>query len=185
MINFFLQMFEFEYMEEGEVEIFVFQVEIVQLMSLIINIFYLNKEIFLRELIFNVFDVFDKIRYESFIDFLKLDFGKDFEICIVLDKESKIFIIMDTGIGMIKVDFVNNFGIIVKFGIKVFMEVLQVGVDIFMIGQFGVGFYFVYLVVDRVVVEIKYNDDEQYIWEFFVGGLFIVKICLGRIFCYF
>lgn len=93
-------------------------------MSLIINIFYLNKEIFLRELIFNVFDVFDKIRYESFIDFLKLDFGKDFEIRIVLDKESKIFIIMDTGIGMIKVDFVNNFGIIVKFGIKVFMEVL-------------------------------------------------------------
>lgn len=154
------------------VEIFEFQVEIFQFFFFIINIVYFNKEIFFREFVFNVFDVFDKICYEFLFDFSKLDIGKDFCIDIIFDKENKILIIQDIGIGMIKVDFVNNFGIIVCFGIKQFMEVFIVGVDIFMIGQFGVGFYFVYFVVDRVIVVFKNNDDEQYIWEFSVGGIF-------------
>jgi len=145
-------------------EVKQFQTESKELLNLMINSIYSNKEIFLRELISNASDAIDKFRYLSFSSDGKIS-PENGEIRIDVDKKKRLITISDNGIGMTKEDLVNNLGTIAKSGSKDFASKLKEAKekqDLNIIGQFGVGFYSAFMVADDVEVITKTFDGEAY-----------------------
>lgn len=142
-------------------------------MDILINSLYSNKDIFLRELISNAADALDKIRFLALTDKSQLGDTEESQalgIRIWVDEEKRVLSIRDSGVGMTRQDLVNNLGTVARSGTSAFLEQAQRGGDLSLIGQFGVGFYSVYLVADYVEVVTKHNNDSQWVWESRASG---------------
>jgi molecular chaperone HtpG len=142
-----------------------FQTEIGQLLKLMTHSLYSNKEIFLRELISNASDAIDKFNYLKLTDEKFKEEAWSGKISIKLDKEDNSLTIGDNGIGMNESDLMDNLGTIAKSGTKAFMEQMtgDAKKDSNLIGQFGVGFYSVFMVAEHVdVISKKAGEDQAY-----------------------
>ena len=144
-----------------------FQAEVAQVLSLVINSLYSNKEIFLRELVSNASDALDKLRVNALTDDALLAGDADLHIRVEGDEEAGTLTIWDNGVGMSEEELVKNLGTVAHSGSKAFAAAMEAGKsDVQLIGQFGVGFYSAYLVADRVdVVSRAAGADTAFKWS--------------------
>ena len=159
-----------------------FQTEVGQLLHLMTHSLYSNKEIFIRELVSNSSDAIDKLNYLRLTDEkLKESFASwKGEINISFDEKDKSLTIVDNGIGMNEEDMINSIGTIAKSGTKSFVEALtgDAKKDSNLIGQFGVGFYSVFMVADKVdVISKKAGEETAYKWSSTGTGEFDLSAC--------
>jgi molecular chaperone HtpG len=145
-----------------------FEAEVSRLLHMMVHSVYSDREIFLRELISNASDACDKLRYEGLTNNDLLKDAGEFAIDIRLDKESKTLTISDNGIGMNRDDLISHLGTIARSGTSAFMDNISGDEkkDVNLIGQFGVGFYSVFMVADKVeVLSRKSGDEKAYLWS--------------------
>lgn len=145
-----------------------FQTEVKQLLHLMIHSLYSHKEIFLRELISNAADAIDKVKFEGLSNADLIGNDSDFRIKVELNKEANQIIISDNGIGMNRDDLIAHLGTIARSGTKAFMENLtgDSSKDVSLIGQFGVGFYSLFMVASSVEVNtLKAGESQAYFWK--------------------
>lgn len=146
-----------EHTVEHQKETRGFQTEVTQLMDLMIHALYSNKEIFLRELISNASDAFDKLRFEGLQNNGLYENDSDLKIKIAFDSQAKTITITDNGLGMTREEAIEHLGTIAKSGTKEFVKSLtgDQAKDRHLIGQFGVGFYSSFIVADKVTVSTR------------------------------
>jgi molecular chaperone HtpG len=163
--------------KQMEPETFSFKAEVEQLMQIIINSLYSNKDIFLRELISNSSDAINKLKHDSLTKPELLGGNFDFQIKLQIDKDLNTITVEDSGVGMTKDDLINNLGTIAKSGTKEFIKKFTENAsNSNLIGQFGVGFYSAFLVSDRVEVKTKFaGSDKTFKWESSANGQFKVE----------
>jgi len=157
-----------------------FKTEIKQLLNLIINSLYSNKEIFLRELISNSSDAIDKLRFKAQTDEGLLGNDGEFKIKIERDAVKNTLTVEDNGIGMTYDEVLENIGTIAKSGTNDFLEAMQqlnkeATLTPELIGQFGVGFYSSFIVADKITLLTKSaNGDPAVRWESHGDGEFTI-----------
>ncbi len=159
---------------------FEYQTEMKQLLHLIVHSLYTHQEIFLRELISNASDALNVARFRQLTDKTIVDHDVPLEIKITLDKDKHTFSIEDTGVGMTKDELINNIGTIAKSGTLEFLKNMkseQHTLDGDLIGQFGVGFYSVFMVTDEVTIETRHanSDSKGYRWKSLGEGKFTIE----------
>ncbi len=150
-----------------ESQTFTFQAEIQQLLNILVHSLYTDRDIFLRELISNASDALNRVQFQMLTDKNVLDPDAELKVQIAANKDDGILTISDTGIGMNRDELIENLGTIAQSGAAAFLQQLQEqgaqnipATD--MIGQFGVGFYSVFMVADKVEVTSRsYRPDDQ------------------------
>ena len=142
-----------------------FKAESKRLLDMMINSIYTHKEIFLREIISNASDAIDKLYFKSLTDTSVGMKKSDFAINIAIDKENRTLTVSDNGIGMTEEDLENNLGTIANSGSFAFKKDNDLGDDVDIIGQFGVGFYSTFMVAKEVTVVTKaFGSDQAHKW---------------------
>jgi molecular chaperone HtpG len=149
---------------------FEYKAEMKQLLKLIVNSLYTNQEIFIRELVSNASDALNKARFRRLTDTNMYQPEKELRIDIKVDKDKELFSIEDSGIGMTKNDLISQIGTVASSGTLEFLTKVKEekkSLDGNLIGQFGVGFYSVFMVTDQVTIETRHadNNDRGWKWE--------------------
>jgi molecular chaperone HtpG len=160
-------------------ETFTFKAEIQQLLNILVHSLYTEREIFLRELVSNASDALSRVQFEQLTNQDILD--PDAELHIRIRADENTLTISDTGIGMTHSEMAENLGVIAHSGAKSFIEAMKStpsnGALQDIIGQFGVGFYSVFMVADKVrVISRSYRPGEQaYVWESTGGDTYTIE----------
>ncbi len=157
-----------------------FQTEVRQLLDLMIHSLYSNREIFLRELISNASDAADKLRFQALQNESLLEGDGELAIRVSFDKEARTLTVSDNGVGMSREEVQENLGTIARSGTRQFLQSLSgdQAKDSRLIGQFGVGFYSVFIVSDRVVVETRKAGEPSEAgvrWESSGDGEYVIE----------